>query len=361
MFFKKTIVSSIIATALAIMTFSGTSGIAQADSFNVKLATGHPPGFHYVKFFKEYFAPELIKRVAARTEHTMSVTELYSASAVKVTETLEGVQRGVVDIGGGCYCFEAAKLPLHAFQVWTPFGPFSPIKSLSVARDVYSTTPELIDIFEKKFNQKLIGLIVLDPYEIISRKPLMKLTDLKGYKIGAAGANLAWLEGTGAVPVQTNGAIAYTSLQTGVFDAVIGFASFFEAAKFYEIAPHYMKIGVGSVTWLFVHINLDTYNKFPPEIQKIIDELGRDYEQVIAMDKEEAYLPTLQRIADKGGTIHELSDETKAKWAESLKGLPAKKAKEFNAKGYPASAVLKRSIASAEKHGHEWPIKYKVD
>jgi TRAP-type C4-dicarboxylate transport system substrate-binding protein len=354
--FTQALSSLAVAAALSV----GGASSALADNFNIKLASGHPPGFHYVKFFSEYFAPELKRRVEARTDHTMSVTELYSASAVKVTETLEGVQRGVVDIGGGCYCFEAAKLPLHAFQVWVPFGPFSPIKSLAVARDVYSTTPELIDVFEEKFNQKLIGLIVLDPYEIASRKPILKLEDLKGYKVGAAGANLAWFEGTGAVPVQTNGAIAYTSLQSGVFDAIVGFASFFEAAKFYDLAPHYIRTGIGSVTWLFVHINLDTYNKFPPEIQKIVDELGRDFETVIAMDKEEAYLPTLKKYEDAGGTIHTLSPEVQKQWAESLKGLPAAKAKEFDAKGYPATAVIKRTLASAEKHGHVWPVKYEL-
>jgi hypothetical protein len=47
--------------------------------------------------------------------------------------------------------------------------------------------------------------------------------------------------------------------------------------------------------------------------------------------------------------------------AESLKGLPAAKAKEFDAKGYPATATIKRSLASAEKHGHVWPVKYKLN
>lgn len=355
--FKQSLSGLAVAAALAI----GAGGTAAAENFNISLASGHPPGFHYVKFFKEYFAPELKRRVEARTEHTMSITELYSASAVKVTETLEGVEKGIVDIGGGCYCFEAAKLPLHAFQVWLPFGPFSPIKSLAVARDVYGSTPELIDVFEQKYNQKMIGLIVLDPYEIASRKPLLKLEDLKGYKIGAAGANLAWFEGTGAVPVQTNGSIAYTSLQSGVFDAIVGFASFFEAAKFSELAPHYIKTGIGSITWLFVHINLDTYNKFPPEIQKIVDEMGRDFETVIAMDKEEAYLPTLKRIEASGATIHTLSPEVQAEWATSLKDLPRSKANEFDAKGFPATSVIKRTIAAAEKHGHVWPVDYKLD
>ena len=51
--------------------------------------------------------------------------------------------------------------------------------------------------FNYSDNQKLIGLIVLDPYEIVARKPLLKLSDLKGYKIGAAGANRGG-EGGGA-------------------------------------------------------------------------------------------------------------------------------------------------------------------
>ena len=45
---------------------------------------------------------EVKKRVAERTDHTVNFTELYAGSAVKVTETLEGVQNGVVDIGGMC-------------------------------------------------------------------------------------------------------------------------------------------------------------------------------------------------------------------------------------------------------------------
>ena len=32
-----------------------------------------------------------------------------------MTEVLEGVQDGIIDIGGMCFCFEASNLPLHAF------------------------------------------------------------------------------------------------------------------------------------------------------------------------------------------------------------------------------------------------------
>ena len=58
----------------------------------------------------------------------------YSGSIVKVNRDLQGVQNGIVDIGGFCFCFEASRLPLHAFQVMLPFGPMDPTVSLKIAQ-----------------------------------------------------------------------------------------------------------------------------------------------------------------------------------------------------------------------------------
>ena len=346
-----------VATALAV---GGVSAVSADHTINMKLATGHPPGFHYVEKFKDYFAPQFKARVAARTDHKANVLELYSGSAVKVAETLEGVQSGIVDVGGFCYCFEPSKLPLHGFQIWMPFGPASPIKSVAMARDVYAETPELLQVFDKKFNQKMIALIVLDPYELISKKPITKLSDLKGYKVGAAGPNLVWFDPLGVVGIQSTGATAYTSFQQGVYDSVVLFASFALNGKLTDSGKHYTKLGIGAVTWLAVHVNKNWFEGLPPEVQEIVLELGRDYELVIAMEKEEDYLPTLRAMEKVGVTIHELPDAEKAKWAEALKDLPQTKATELDKMGFPGTVVAKRALAAAERHGHKWPLRYVV-
>ena len=348
-----------LAVAAAVVV-GGTSAASAGHTINMKLATGHPPGFHYVEKFRDYFAPQFKARVAARTDHKANVLELYSGSAVKVAETLEGVQSGIVDVGGFCYCFEPAKLPLHGFQIWMPFGPPSPIKSVAMARDVYAETPELLKVFDEKFNQKMIALIVLDPYELISKKPITKLSDLKGYKVGAAGPNLVWFDPLGVVGIQSTGATAYTSFQQGVYDSVVLFASFALNGKLTDTGKHYTKLGIGAVTWLAVHVNKKWFEGLPPEVQEIVLELGRDYEQVIAMEKEEDYLPTLAAMEKVGVTIHELPDAEKAKWAEALKDLPQSKATELDKMGFPGTAVAKRALAAAERHGHKWPVRYSV-
>ncbi|HJP36261.1 MAG TPA: hypothetical protein QF901_09740, partial [Gammaproteobacteria bacterium] len=106
------------------------STTARADRITLRIATGHPPGVVYAGLMKDYFEPELKRRVEERTEHTLNFIEGYSGSIVKVAETLEGVQNGIVDIGGFCYCFEPSNLPLHAFQTMLPFGTMDPTVSL---------------------------------------------------------------------------------------------------------------------------------------------------------------------------------------------------------------------------------------
>ena len=98
---------------------------AQAEDFKLRIASGHPAANTYVNLMQNFFVPEVTKRVAAKTKHKVEFIEGYGGSMVKVADTLEGVQSGIIDIGGYCFCFEPSNLPLHAFQVMLPFGSVS--------------------------------------------------------------------------------------------------------------------------------------------------------------------------------------------------------------------------------------------
>ena len=345
---------SVLATSLAF------SLPAHADTFNLKIASGHPPAAHYVVVFNKFFVPEVKKRVAERTDHKVNFTELYAGSAVKVTETLEGVQAGIVDIGGMCYCFEAAKMPLHGFQIWAPFGTNDPVKSLQIVREIYDQTPELADAFEEKFNQKLLGLAAQDPYDLQTTFPIKTLDDIKGRKIGGAGANLPWVGLAGAIPVQTTGAVVYTSLQNGVYDGTIAFVSFQIGLKLYEHTKYYTKVGFGAMTWHGAQINTNTWNKLPPEVQEIIAEVGRDFEKETGTFVANYLVNGFKEMESKGMTVSDLDPAVRKQWAELLKDWPAEKVKESEAAGYPGGKVINRLLDTAEKHGYQWPLRYQV-
>jgi TRAP-type C4-dicarboxylate transport system substrate-binding protein len=201
-------------TFLALSAVS-TTAMAQ-EVIRLRIASGHPPANTYVNLMQNFFVPEVTKRVAEKTKFKVEFVEGYGGAMVKVADTLEGVQAGIIDIGGYCFCFEPSNLPLHAFQVMLPFGTMDPTVSLKVARAVYDKVPYMSKVFEDKFKQKLIALIADNGYNLGTNFEWNSVADIKGQKIAGAGLNLKWLEFAGATPVQSSLPDAYTSMQTGV-------------------------------------------------------------------------------------------------------------------------------------------------
>ena len=208
---------------LALATAS-TTAMAQ-EVFKLRIASGHPPANTYVALLQSFFVPEVTKRVAAKTKYKVEFVEGYGGSMVKVADTLEGVQSGIIDLGGYNFGFEPSNLPLHPFQVMLPFGTMSPTMSVKLARIVYDKVPYLSKVLEDKFNQRLIALIADNGYNLGTTFDWNTVADLKGQKIAGAGLNLKWLEFAGITGVQSSLPEAYTAMQTGVYNGWIMFPS----------------------------------------------------------------------------------------------------------------------------------------
>lgn len=348
--------TTLVAGALALVGL----GSAQAEEIRLRIASGHPAANTYVNLMQNFFVPEVTKRVAARTKHKVEFVEAYGGSMVKVTDTLEGVQSGIVDVGGFCFCFEPSNLPLHAFQVMLPFGTMSPDRSVKLARAVYDKVPYMSQVFEDKFNQKLIGLIADNGYNLGTTFDWNTVSELKGKKLAGAGLNLKWLEFAGAVPVQSSLPEAYTSMQTGVYSGWIMFPSGWVNFKLNEVARHYTEVGFGAITWHGLTINKNRFNRLPKDVQAIILEVGREYEARTGTVNEENYPRQLAQLKTMGMTVKSVPDSVRLEWANSLKGWPQLQASELDKQGLPASRVLKLALEEAEKLGHKWPVRYDI-
>jgi TRAP-type C4-dicarboxylate transport system substrate-binding protein len=340
----------------------GLMGATSVSAENIKLriASGHPAANTYVNLMQNFFVPEVTKRVAQRTSHKIEFVEGYGGSMVKVADTLEGVQSGLIDIGGYCFCFEASNLPLNAFQVMLPFGTMSPEKSVKLARAVYDKVPSLSKVFEDKFNQQLIALISDNGYNIGTTFEWNNLSELKGRKIAGAGLNLKWLEYAGAVPVQSSLPEAYTSMQTGVYNGWIMFPSGWVNFKLNEVAKNYSEVGFGAITWHGLTINKARMAKLPKDVQAIIIEVAKEFEAKTGTVNEENYPKQMAQLKTLGVNVKSVPDSVRIDWANSLKTWPQTMATDLDAKGLPASQVLKITLEEAEKMGHKWPVRYVI-
>ncbi|MBG6166000.1 MAG: C4-dicarboxylate TRAP transporter substrate-binding protein [Roseibium album] len=351
---KKIIASATLATTLAL---AGTSAVA--EEITLRIGSGHPPGVVYAGLMIDYFQPELKRRVEERTDHTINFVEGYSGSIVKVTEVLEGVQDGIIDIGGMCYCFEPSNLPLHAFQVMMPFGTMDPVQSLQIAQDVYAEVPYLTDVFPQKFNQVLLSRIADGGYNLGTSFSWEKLADLKDQKIAGAGLNLNWLKYAGVSPVQSSLATAYTEMNTNVYEGWIMFPSAWVNLKLYEPGPYYTLIGFGSMTWHGLTINQDTYNELPDDVKEILHEVAADYEEQTGIVNQKEYARLVEELRELI-TVTEIDPAVREAWAESLKDWPQQMADDLEGQGLPAKQVLNLVLDKAEDRGYNWPVRYEI-
>ena len=349
-----------LAGAFGVAALLTTTSLASAqETIRLRIASGHPPVNTYVNLMQNFFVPEVTKRVAAKTKHKIEFVEGYGGAMVKVADTLEGVQSGIIDIGGYCFCFEPSNLPLHAFQVMLPFGTMDPVASVKIAREVYDQVPFMSKVFEDKYRQKLIALIADNGYNLGTNFEWNNVSDLKGQKLAGAGLNLKWLEFAGATPVQSSLPDAYTAMQTGVYNGWIMFPS-----------------GLGELQAVRSRqvLHRDRLRR---------DHLARPDHQQGALRQAAERGPGHHRRSrqgirgdDRHGEPGELSEATRRPEGQGHQcpqaartacrpigqsrspSWPKEKAKELDAQGLPATQVLEATLAAAEKNGHKWPVRY---
>jgi C4-dicarboxylate-binding protein DctP len=355
-----------VVKVLGALTFSAgllmAMGPVNAENFTLRIGAGHPNGpAVYVADVANYFVPEVKKRVAAETSHTVEFVEGYGGTIAGVAETLEAVQSGILDIGAYCICFEPAKLFLHNFPYYAPFGPQNSAQEMKAVRAVYDKVPWLTETFEKQYSQKLLGLHGWDNYHLGTTDPWDKVEDLKGVKIGGAGPNLPWLEIAGAVPVQSTLPDGYLSLQTGVYSGWLMFPSAYLGFKFYEPSPHYTLIGFGAMGVNALTMNSRKLAKLPADIQKIIQQVGRGYEDQAGASLNARQKSGLEGLEKVGAKVKTLSNEARVGWAKSLVGFPQRQATDANGRSMPGSEVMKAYLEAVAATGYDWPVTYKVE
>jgi C4-dicarboxylate-binding protein DctP len=354
--------SSVVTGLLVFMLFFAFSAVrSEATNFRLIIGAGHSRGAAlWVDRFEDFFAAEVKKRVEATTPHKIEWVTAWGGSVAKLDESLEAVQEGSLDFANIPYQFEPTKLFLHGWTQYMPFASPDPILTSRVGNKIHRSIPYLTEVFEKQYNQKFLSCHSLSSYHIITNFPWKKFEELKGRKIAAAGANLLWLKGTGAVPVQSNLQEAYSSLQTGVYDGWIMFVEGAAGFKLYEVAKYYTFCDFGSIIPAAYTVNLKRWKSFPKEVQDIIlkvgDELSEDIAKAIVARTDSA----VEAMKKAGAQIYQLPVEEKVKWVNSLPNIADEKAKEADKKGMPGTQVMKAYLEEMEKAGFKWPRRWEI-
>lgn len=332
-------------------------------TITLRIGSGHPSApVAYVDSMENFFVPEVVKRVAARTEHKVRFIEAYAGTVASVFETLEAVESGVLDIGGWCQCFEPTKALGMNISYFLPFTTPDAMVQVKVLRQLLTEHPELYEDYSGKYNQTLLAISGFDNYGLGTTFQWENTSELAGRKILGAGPNLPWISLSGATPVTTTLPTAYNQLDTGIGEGLLMFPSSYNGFKFHEPAPFFKITNFGAMAQISLTMNNDTRAKLPADVLAIIDEVAAEYEIVStqnSMNRENAGLANMKK---EGATITEMTRQAQTDWATLLIDWPAERAKAINeAEGIDAAAIMRRYVVLLKEAGHEFPVNYPIN
>lgn len=319
--------SFILATTLAVFLIS-TVAFGQ-----VKL--------NYSTFFpaphkNSVLADEWGKEIAKRTNGRVQVTMFYGGTLTPADKCYDGVVKGISDVGFSVISYTMGKFPLCE------------VLDLPLGSKTAATATRLVNDFYNKFKPKeldetkLMYLHAHGPGILHTKKPVKTLEDLKGMKIRATGTTAKVAGALGATPVAMPMSDAYDAISRGVAEGVVCPMEALQGWKLGEVIKYTTQNYSSAYNMLFfVVMNKNKWNSFPPDIQKIIEQINEEWIVKQGQTWDEIDKVGTDFAVKQGDTLIPLTKEEDARWAKATQPLFDEYVKDKTAKGLPAAEALK--------------------
>lgn len=337
---------------LSLALLAATFALPAAAQQEIKLtvASGHPPISGAVAEIREFFIPEVDKRLAASGKYKINWTQSYAGTIAKPPGMLKAIEDGAADVGHVPFLFNGDKLPLEQITYVTPFGPEDAIKLTAVINKLRKMVPEM-DQQILKHKQVMLASLPTDAYQIVAKKAVSKVDDLKGMKLGTAGQAGNWVRNTGVVAVAGDLTTFYNSMQTGVYEGVITFDTAVSAYKFYEVAPYVIQVGFGAQYASGLTVNERRWKAFPEEVRQAFLAVAPQYEEKVSVYYRDAGENSIKNAVGKGAKLVPFPKEERVKLAAMLPNIAKEWAEAADKKGLPGTRMLQTYMQLCREAG----------
>jgi len=279
---------------------------------------------------------EIEKRTGGRVKH-----EFYWAeSLVKAKDTPDALKAGTCDVAGAPnVVYQPARFPLWQFSQLMFTGGPDLWGVMQAWNEMAVTNPKLKEEFDKQGIKFLTSFGY--PSTIICKKALAEPGDFKGLKIRAVGPTARWVSAMGATPVPLTFYEVTEGLARGVVDGTVGYLYVHFTYKFHDYCKFLTATPIANTLIFDTWINLDTWKKLPPDVQKIYEETWREfYPKAVIKHADEEISKLLQIFKDAGGKIVELTPEQLAKWKKAAAFLVDDYAKKMSSAGMDGPKLI---------------------
>jgi TRAP-type transport system periplasmic protein len=342
-----------VATALALA--AASAGAQQ--TINLTIGSSHPEQLPWVAAMKNHVVPEINKRLeAGGNRYKINWREAYGGVLYKANATLTSVSEGIADMGWVFSNLEGARQPLVQVSTFTPGVTDDYYLMADVWNELIDKVPALRNEWEKH-NLVHLGAMAIDPLHLFTTFPVTKVEDLRGKKISAGGTIGAWLGALGAIPVDGALPSFYNDIKTGVSQGAMTVSTGVLGIKLYEVTPYITLVNMGTFYAGALAINRDSLQKLPPEVQKVVRDVGREYSAQVARNVDRGMQFAMKTFREQGAKqtppvqISEFPAPERARLFAGMRNIAQEWAKTNDAKGLPASKVLAEYMDAMRKRG----------
>jgi TRAP-type transport system periplasmic protein len=309
----------------------GAKFLAAENVITLKFAHFVPATTNEGKLIQEW-ADEVGKRTSGRVK----IRVYPGATLMPAQQTYDGITKEVADIGYGIFAYHRGRFPLTEV-IDLPLGYRDP-----------HVPSRMINEYHKKFRPKEledVKVLFLEAHgrDIIStKKPVSKLSDLRGMKLRATGLSAKIVTALGGSAVGLPITDTYDAMSKGVIEGLVldwgGLLNwrFGDVIKYHIESP-----GSASTVAFYTVFNKDKWNSLPPDIRAIIDKLDNEWIERVSQKWADWETTGKSELLKKGGKIITLSQEDSAQWREKMKPILSNYVTSTKAKRLPGDQALK--------------------
>ena len=294
----------------AAMISSDTQLVTRGESFEFQLTCINRT-VAACELINSYFIPEVEKRTDGQVEFSItSFPELGIAGG----DTLRLIEDNTLEMAVVYSGYVGGDLPL--LDVGNLWGLSPSEEAHLVLTDAIHE--DLVQVLKDVTGGQPIMRHYYPNQFIFSSDPLDTLADFEGKQIRQHSAILGdLLAGLGAEGQFVAFADVYTALERGVLDAGVTGGEPGHSQRWYEVTQYLYGPIVGSVAVAYVTMSSDSWERLPEDIQQILLETGRDYEDLAKKTLIEEWNVISVDANVESGMIHKpFSDEVQARMRE---------------------------------------------
>ncbi|ACN15248.1 DctP4 [Desulforapulum autotrophicum HRM2] len=272
--------------------------------------------------------------VETRTDNAVRINTFPGGTLLGPKEMMDGVISGQADIGCLCMAYQPGRFTVTN-AVSLPLGiPDSKVGSL-VLTDLFNAyKPKAFD------KVKVLALFTTAPANIMSRKRVATLGDLKGMDLRASGGAAEILKIWGANQIGMPMSATPEALQKGVVQGLFSSLEVMKDLKFAEECPYATL--TNTVVYPFaVVMNLDRWNALPQAVKTVMENLSRE-QAVWTGTYMDNHVNDAVEWSKKthGVEFVELDDASAATWNKALAPITQRWITTASEKGFDGKAIV---------------------